>query len=314
MTGRSFPVSFENADGLRLAGIIEEPAGSVTRTQAVILLSPGVKTRVAPHRLYGKLARVLTERGFRVLRFDFYGLGDSEGTVDETLKRGLYASIQVGRYVADTRAAMDWMQKTYGASQFVLGGLCGGAITAILAAPDDSRVEGILALGLPVTLDSPDTDSTRFMTVGQLKGVRSRYLRKVLDPRAWLRLLTLKTDFVLLLKALMVSSAKARGPVQTPGQRPPVDNANPLLLPAFIKALEGGCRIQLVFSEVDRLTSEFEEKFSQRHEEQLSRLASGFDVRVITSANHVLTLSEWQDEWFGLATEWCHRHFPDSRP
>jgi len=44
-------------------------------------------------------------RGARilVLRFDFYGLGDSEGEIREPMLADLYGSIQMGRYVKDTR-------------------------------------------------------------------------------------------------------------------------------------------------------------------------------------------------------------------
>ena len=285
MMPRVTPVSFVNRQGIRLAGLIEEPVDGPTRAEAVILLSPGVKTRVAPHRLYGKLARVLTAQGFRVLRFDFYGLGDSEGTVDETLKRGLYASIQLGRYVGDTRAALDWMQATYGTSDYIVGGLCGGAITAILAAPGDKRIKGILGLGVPVTLDSPTADRYAVHDRGPVEGRPFEYLRKVLDPRSWLRLLALKTDFRLLVKSLTVSVVKKDPPLPVAGEALPVDNSNPLFPPAFLNALEGGCRMQLVFSEVDRLAAEFEEKFRQRYEPQLTKLASRLDIRTIRSAN-----------------------------
>ncbi len=307
---RVVPVSFTNRDGARLAGVIEEPMEGPTRPQAVVLLSPGVKTRIAPHGLYRKLAAVLTRLGFRVLRFDFYGLGDSEGTVTETSKRELYASIQVGRYVGDTAAALDWMQQTYGTSTFIVGGLCGGAITGVLAAPSDPRVVGILGLGLPVTLDAPGVDSTRFMSVGQLKGVRGRYLRKILDPKSWLRVLRLQTDFRLLFKALTVRHAPVRPPAASPTA---ADDSNPLLFPNFLKLLQRGCRVQLVFSEVDRLTSDYEEKFRMRHEAALAPFADLLDVRVIPSANHVLTLAEWQRLWFDFAASWCEQHFPAPR-
>lgn len=306
---RRLPISFENRDGVRLAGVIEEPAGGPTRPEAVVLLSPGVKTRIAPHGLYGKFASVLTAQGFRVLRFDFYGLGDSEGLVTDTSKRELYASIQVGRYVGDTTAALDWMQRTYGTSTFIVGGLCGGAITGILAAPDDARIVGVLGLGLPVTLDAPGVDSTRFMSVGQLKGVRTRYLRKILDPRSWLRVLRLQTDFRLLVKALTVSGGKRPAPAAD-GAAAPADNSNPLLFPNFLKVLTRGCRVQLVFSEVDRLRSDYDEKFGQRYASSLAPFASSLEVRTIKSANHVLTLSEWQREWFEQAVTWCNRYFP----
>ena len=41
-----------------------------------------------------------------MFRFDFYGLGDSEGEVDEAYLADLYGSVALGRYVDDTRDAL----------------------------------------------------------------------------------------------------------------------------------------------------------------------------------------------------------------
>ena len=105
------PVTFANRRGERLVGIVHAPADGGGDT-AVVLLSPGVKTRVAPHRLYNKLAEALVAQGYWVFRFDFYGLGDSEGEVAEAYLADLYGSVALGRYVDDTRDALDWMSGT----------------------------------------------------------------------------------------------------------------------------------------------------------------------------------------------------------
>src|SRR5215211_1646058 len=100
------PVTFPNRDGHALAGMLHEPNVRGTRRSGVILLSPGIKSRVAPHRLYCKLAAAIAANGFPVLRFDFYGLGDSQGSLAETQVADVYRAIQLGRYVDDTRASM----------------------------------------------------------------------------------------------------------------------------------------------------------------------------------------------------------------
>ena len=77
------PVIFPNAAGQRLFGMLHSPAVNRAKDMAVLLLSPGIKGRIAPHRLYIKLARQLCDAGFTVVRFDFYGLGDAEGELEE---------------------------------------------------------------------------------------------------------------------------------------------------------------------------------------------------------------------------------------
>src|SRR5688572_27422911 len=174
-------VSFLNADGLKLFGTLHRPsAGSDSPLPAVVLLSPGVKMRVGPGRLYVPLTEMLTEQGYTVLRFDFFGLGDSEGALKERLLADVYNNIEVGRYVADTLSALDWLHSTHRIKRFILGGLCGGAITALLAAQRDPRVEGLLSLGMTVTLASNAATPGRYMTQAQLEKRARTYLQKLL--------------------------------------------------------------------------------------------------------------------------------------
>ena len=102
-------VIIPNRQGLRMVGILQTPARPRPGAPAVILLSPGVKMRVGPQRLYRRMADHLTGMGLTVLRFDFYGLGDSEGCLAEEQLRDVYNHIEVGRFVDDTVDAMNWM-------------------------------------------------------------------------------------------------------------------------------------------------------------------------------------------------------------
>src|SRR5688500_9087000 len=131
--GRVEAVKFANTAGLALYGTLHRPATPGRNLPAVVLLSPGVKMRVGPGRLYVPLTRMLNELGYTVLRFDFFGLGDSEGELQETMLVDVYNNIEVGRYVDDTLCAIKWLRQEQGFKRFVLGGLCGGAITALLA-------------------------------------------------------------------------------------------------------------------------------------------------------------------------------------
>ncbi len=152
--------------------------------------------------------------GFRVLRFDFSGLGDSEGLVNEATAAEFYGTVQLGRYVSDTRAAMDWMEKEYHASRFILAGLCGGAITGLLAGANDGRVDSLIGLGLPVILDSDQVDPAKYLTTGELDQWREGYVSKLFDLRSWVRLLTFRSNFRVILKVLLSSlRPPARHPV-----------------------------------------------------------------------------------------------------
>jgi len=236
-------------------------------------------------------------------------LGDSEGALPETHLRDFYNHIEVGRYVNDTIDAMDWMQKEHGCSRFILSGLCGGAITGLLTGDRDPRVAGLLGLGITPVLAARSADTSRYMTVGQLEASQKVYLKRLLNPKAWFRLLTLQADYRLIGRMLahwLRGPARKARPVDPP---PETDNANPLFPPAFFKMLSTRRPMLLVFGGADRLHFEYEEKFVSRHRERLSGLPRLVDVHVIESANHVLSLREWQQEMLDISNRWLRTHF-----
>lgn len=313
MTVQTIPVTFDNKSGQRLFGILHQPEHPRDPEVAIILLSPGVKTRVAPHRLYNKMAERFVALGYRVLRFDFYGLGDSEGEVRETYLADLYGAIQVGRYVDDTIAAMDWMQHTYGVSRFIMSGLCGGAITGLLTAARDERISCLLGLGIPVILDGADIDFTKYMTDAQLKGTRRGYLGKLKlwDAKAWrswMRFLTFQSHYSLITRSLIkpllqrLRGGGSTSPIQS--QEEPRDNTNPYFAPAFFRMVSTSRPVLLVFSGTDRLFWEFEVKFVKRYGAELQRYAGLYEVHVTPNANHIFSFKEWQDDMLDRCAKW----------
>src|SRR3989339_193936 len=109
------PVIMKNRDGLSLYGMMHIPKNSSLRKKtAVILLSPGIKSHIGPHRLYVNMAASYAKEGYVVLRFDFHVLGDSEGDVEGTFVADIYGSIEQGRYVHDVDAAMAYLEKEQG--------------------------------------------------------------------------------------------------------------------------------------------------------------------------------------------------------
>jgi hypothetical protein len=304
------PVTFTNRQGLRLFGILHTPPGP-RRDFAIVLLSPGVKMRVGPQRLYLTMTEHLLALGIPVFRFDCHGLGDAEGTLPEAQLRDFYNHIEVGRFVDDTIDAMNWMQHEHGYRRFVLSGLCGGAITGLLAGERDPRVVGLLGLGITPVLAARSADISRYMTVGQLEASQRVYLRRLLNPKAWFRLLTFKTDNHLIKRMIAHWVRKLVPLPAAPAAAPPADrdNANPLFPPAFFKMLSTRRPMLLVFGGSDRLHHEYEEKFVARHGEQLARLPALIDVHVVEYANHVLSMTEWQREMLEVSVRWLRTHF-----
>jgi pimeloyl-ACP methyl ester carboxylesterase len=120
-----------------LVGIVTEPEGELDPSLPVlIVLNSGLVPRVGPYRSTVKFTRRAAREGFAAVRFDLSGVGDSDARRDN-------ASFEE-RWIADTRAVMDHLEKTRGATRFVIMGLCSGADNAFQTAKRDARVAGIV--------------------------------------------------------------------------------------------------------------------------------------------------------------------------
>lgn len=305
------PITFSNRQGLRLFGILHTPSNGSPPDLAVLLLSPGVKMRVGPQGLYRQMTDAFLQVGLSVFRFDFHGLGDSEGALPEEQLRDVYNRIESGRYVEDAVDAMNWLERTHGFRRFVVAGLCGGAVTGLLTGERDSRVEGLLGIGMTPVLSAPPTEASRHMTAGQLQAQQGRYLKRLASPQAWLRLLTLRADLHLIQRLAALWVRRILGlRSTTPAAAPPGnDNANPLVPNAFFAMLSKRRPLLLVYGGTDRLQWELEEKLLTRYRDRLAALPRTYDIHVIASANHVLTLREWQREMLEVSTTWLRSHF-----
>ncbi|MBT3010296.1 MAG: alpha/beta fold hydrolase [Candidatus Thiodiazotropha sp. (ex Lucina aurantia)] len=314
----STPVTIKNRNGLKLYGILEQPETTVKDT-AILLLSPGIKMRVGPHRMYNKLSKVLVDKGFTVLRYDFYGLGDSEGALDQKILVDVYNSIQNGRYIDDTIDAMDWLGATYNIDKFVLGGLCGGAITGMLAGSADERVKGLIALGLINVFEGGEDNFSKFVTEGQLEDLKKGYISKLTDIDSWKRIITLKSDFrtifKILFKPIRVISNSIRENL-TASSKNKIEfvhdessNTNPRFAPTFFSMLQQSKKMLLVYSGGDRLLWEFKEKFENIYKSHLSDYSHIYELHTIPDANHILSLSEWEESMHKLVEEWLQKNF-----
>lgn len=308
-------VTVRNSAGHALHCMLQEPVSGRRKDLACILLSPGVKMRVAPHRLYRKLAAEFLDRGIAVLRVDFHGLGDSEGEVREEQLDQMYRQVQLGRHVDDVRSAMRWLEREMGVERAIVGGLCGGALTGLLASEHEPKIAALYAIGIPVVLDGTGAHVADNMTQAELKRWRNTALTKLFNPSAWLRLLTFRTDIRTLLRALFPSLRLGKRATQTvaavpaPSQ-PLAANLNPHFARTFFGLLQANKPALLVFSGADRLQFEYQEKFETPWSAPLQKFAALLQVDIIAKANHVLGDPAWVAQARQLTGEWLQRRFP----
>lgn len=95
--------------------------------RAALLCPPLGQDYIRCHRLYRQLAHALSEAGFAVLRFDYYGTGDSAGNSDE---------VDWDRCAADTITAASELRMRSGVRSVAAFGARLGGSLALAAAPD----------------------------------------------------------------------------------------------------------------------------------------------------------------------------------
>ena len=306
-------VTFSNRTGETLFGTLHLPPESNSTRPIIVLLSPGVKMRVGPHRLYNRMTESFNKLGFSVFKFDFTGLGDSEGELNRKLLAEVYNDTETGSFVDDSLDALNWLEKEYGHQSFILAGLCGGAITGLLTAKEDKRVIGLLSLGMTVTLAMGWGDRTKFASQGELASLRKGYFRRMLNPKSWLRLLTFQSDFSTIIRSLgPLFFRKKKSLPAAVGDKEKQSNANPLFPPAFFEMTRNQGKVLLIFSQSDRLLWDFEEKFAQPYASELAEVRDSYECHVVDDANHVFSFREWEQEMLDVSRTWLHTHFNPS--
>lgn len=135
MTAHTIRAEFQGHSGAKLAVRLDLPAGSIRAWALFAHCFTCSKDTLAAKRISGELARA----GIAVMRFDFTGLGSSDGD---------FASTNFSSNVADLRAAAEWLGKHYNAPEILVGHSLGGA--AVLAiAGELASVRAVVTLGAP---------------------------------------------------------------------------------------------------------------------------------------------------------------------
>ena len=179
---RTERLQFANAKGEKLAALIDLPLGKPVAFALFAHCFTCGKDNLAAKHISERLARC----GIGVLRFDFTGLGMSEGE---------FADTHFSSNVDDLVAAGDHLRKTYGAPAILIGHSLGGA-AALAAAhriPDAHAVVTIAAPSDPAHVvglfkDHVDKIREQGQVEVQLAGRPFRIKREFLDDVAQQRI------------------------------------------------------------------------------------------------------------------------------
>jgi len=284
-----------SCEGASLLGILAAPAQVPPYSRGVVIVVGGPQYRVGSHRQFTLLCRHLASEGIASLRFDYHGLGDSEGP----------PALGVDGAYADIRSAIDvFLREAPQVREVVLWGLCGAASAAALYAPDDVRVTGIVML-------NPWVRTEQGRARAQL---RHYYLDRLMTLDVWRRLLSGKFKLGAALKSFFADVRDATGAGSAPVEPThgvgvstgnSEDRTSRSLPDRVLDALSRfSGRVLIILSTNDLTANEFREvtRASRRWRNLLS--SARITCHDLVGANHTFSRTDWRDQVEEWTTRW----------
>jgi len=120
-----------------LFGVFHAPAPETARSTGVVVCPPLGHELAHGHALCRRLAEVCAGRGYAVLRFDYYGTGDSAGETED---------VTVDRCLGGIAAAAEELRRRSACAEVCLVGLRLGATLALLYGARREEARALAAL------------------------------------------------------------------------------------------------------------------------------------------------------------------------
>ena len=257
-----------NCRGDAMVGVLSLPAKP--STLGLIVVVGGPQYRVGSHRQFVLLARRLATAGYPVLRFDYRGMGDSEGEA-----RSFEAVDQ------DIEIAIDMLKQACPDLQgVVLWGLCDGAAASLLycGARRDVRVLGLCLL-------NPWVRSEATLARTHLK---HHYGARLLQAEFWKKVLTGNFHLGRSVKELWGNVKVSHGRIYAKSQDARFQTRMAMALNLFPG------RVLLVLSENDFTAKEFLEAIGSDQAWSGLLQRPGLQRVDVAGADHTLSRKQWQ--------------------
>lgn len=268
--------------GQELAGILHPAEGDGAR-KGVLLVVGGPQYRAGSHRQFVHLARHLAASGVPVLRFDYRGMGDSQGELRD------FQTVE-----ADIAAAADrFVAECPGLRELVLWGLCDAASAAAFYAFQDERVTGVVLANPWVRTQS-----------GEARAQLKHYYRSRLsDPAFWRKVVSLRFNPIrsareVLGKAVIVLGGSYHQADAGDWRRLPL----PERMRYGLSRFQGRCLVLL--SGNDLTAREFEDTVAASPEWQRWIRDTSVTTCRLQEADHTFSRRRWRDQVAWWTTEW----------
>jgi exosortase A-associated hydrolase 1 len=266
-----------------LLGVLHDAPGTARR--GVLIVVGGPQYRAGSHRQFVLIARALAAAGIPTMRFDYRGMGDSDGSY------GGFEQID-----ADIAAAVDaFTARCPGVKEIVIWGLCDAASAALFYAHRDPRVAG-LALVNPWVRT----------IAGEAKAyLKHYYLARLLERGFWRKLLSGQFSVAASLRSLVDLVGKARTQDMAGTKAGASDAlAGKLEVPLPQRMAEGmrrfGGPVLLIISGNDLTAKEFEDAAAALPLWRDLLGSPRVERRELRGADHTFSRREWRQrvcEW-----------------
>ena len=276
-----------NCADCRLLGIATQPEAPAET--GVIIVVGGPQYRAGSHRQFTLLARQLAEQGIASMRFDYRGMGDSEGDM-----RNFEAVND------DIRAAIDTLLKlTPAVRRVAIWGLCDAASAALYYAHTDTRVGKLILL-------NPWVHTEAGASRARLKHY---YLSRLMQRSFWAKLLSGKVE-VRKSAGDLSKSAQSAATAASPSASVPTDPRHGSA--GYIERMLDGLKhfqgeVLFILSGNDIVAQEFEAITS--HDKLWKKACASPQIaqEKLRAANHTFSTQIWRDQVGQWTERWIYK-------
>lgn len=268
----------------RLVGIITQPEHPAET--GVVIVVGGPQYRAGSHRQFTLLARQLAGQGIASIRFDYRGMGDSEGDMRN------FENIDL-----DIRSAIsNLMTHVPQIRQVALWGLCDAASAALYYGHTDPRVKGLVLLNPWVHTEASAARAR----------IKHYYLARLLSKAFWAKLFTGKVKMGASIAEFATSARIAREP-QTKATAIHSDTRHGK--PGYIERMRKGMqnytgKVLIILSGNDLTAQEFLDLVTNdKHWNILSNRSQVQHVH-LSDANHTFSSCIWRDQVHETTCRW----------
>ncbi len=169
-----------------------------SKRTGILLISFGQQPRSWVGDLGCSIADRLCASGYPTFRFDMPGLGDSPGDIPVHFEE-LAREIQLGEHERPLQALCEQLVDLFSLKGIVVGGFCGGSVTALYSINARSPIlRGLVLLEPEMALvrTSASIDQSRYMplTVDNFQERANLFWKRLFSLDSWFRLFSGKAD------------------------------------------------------------------------------------------------------------------------